>query len=220
MQSQDDKSQVFQKPNEASVFALFVPLYLVILAFFVLLNTISEENPVKKDGAISSIGESFAAGKGRADVENRALFMDFAQIVTTYFDDIEKELKSAYKTDEIIVERKGYKIKINIPLRKVFLKDSADIIEFEKRLFNRLVKTISLERQGVSVKVNIKVDSESLSSLLNDDPFKIDKERTSNVVKEFIKNGVPSKNLSAGIAFNNESNLLIETTVEKKRDLF
>ena len=128
MEQSHDKTDHEIEPSQNGVFTLFVPLYLVILAFFILLNSISDENQKKKEEAISSIEESFSSGSGRTDIENKALFFSFSQIVTTYFDDVEKELKSAYKPDEFTVERKCFKMRIRIPLRKVFEKDSANII--------------------------------------------------------------------------------------------
>ncbi|MDA0781052.1 MAG: hypothetical protein PQ612_01020 [Rickettsiales bacterium] len=220
MEQQHDKTNYEIEPSQTGAFALFVPLYLVILAFFILLNSISDENQKKKEEAISSIEESFSSGSGRTDLENKALFFSFSQIVTTYFDDVEKELKSAYKPDEFTVERKGYKMMIKIPLRKVFEKDSANIIEFQKSLFNRLVKTISLDRRGVDVKINIKVDSQGFSLLDNKDAFEIDKERSTNIVEKFLDNNIEKKHITAGIAFNNEQYLIIETNVKKSDNFF
>ena len=212
-----NKTSFEEEHTKHRSFSLFVPLYLVILAFFILLNSISEENQKKQDQAITSIEKSFSSdtGTGRTNIKNKALFFSFSQIVTTYFDDIEKELKSSYKQDEFIVERKGYKMRIKIPIRKIFEESSSNIIAFENRLFNRIIKTISLERQGVTVSINIKMDSQGFSLLGDKSPFEIDAERTKNIVKKFIENGISRNNISAGIALNDSQYLLIETKVQK-----
>jgi len=215
METPHNNYERYLKPQKTNAFALFVPLYLVLLAFFILLNSISEVNQRKTQNAIYSIDETFSTGKGKSNIKNKSLFLDFSLIVTNYFDEIEKELKSSFKQENIDVTRKGYTMIIRLPLKKIFQTNSSDLIGFNEESIDRIIKLISLERQGVIVKINLKVDSQGFVVLSNENQFQIDEERTSKIASKFLDNGIPPKNLTGGLAFNDEKNLVIETTVKQ-----
>jgi flagellar motor protein MotB len=197
----------------ANSLTLFVPLYLVVLAFFILLNSISEKNPQKTQKAVSSIEKSFSSKRGKADKGNKEQFLDFSVVLTTHFSGVEALLKSSFQPENIKIERIGNKMQVKIALNEVFAQNSADIISLKQDIIDKLIKTLALQMDGITVKTSVKIDS-NISQSTNKESFRLDKERLANIVKKFISIGVASENLTSGITLNTENNLTIETNIQ------
>lgn len=207
------------KAHEASAvnsLTLFVPLYLVVLAFFILLNSISEKNPEKNQKVVSSIEKAFSSKNGTAEIGNKDQFLNFSVIVTTHFNGIEALLKSSFKSENIKVERIGNKMQVKIALNEVFEHNSANIIGLKQDILDKLIGIIALQMDGITVKTSVRIDS-SIVQITDKESFKLDKERLANIIKKLISIGVASEHLTSGIMLNKENNLTIETNIQKNQ---
>lgn len=197
-------------------FTLFVPLYLVVLAFFILLNSISEKNPEKNQKVVSSIEKAFSSKNGTAEMGNKEQFLNFSVIVTTHFNGIEALLKSSFKSENIKVVRIGNKMQVKIALNEVFEQNSANIIGLKQDIIDNIIGIIALQVDGITVKSSVKIDS-SIVQKTNKESFKLDKERLAHIIKKLISIGVASEHLTSGITLNEEKNLTIETNIQNNQ---
>lgn len=123
-------------------FNLLVPIYLFLLVFFVLLNTISISNNQKTNKLIKSINTKFYSNKAPLNLsaEQASAYEFYKDIIvdnTKYID-----IGRRFKILENIDEDEERDIIIIIPLEEFYIKDSSDIENDYDVFFSNIIKIL------------------------------------------------------------------------------
>lgn len=214
MENMDSHDHLIENSNAdlGATYTLFVSLYLVVLAFFILLNSISDKDMHKEDNAISSIGETFAGKDGKLKVDlGKVGEMDFAFVVKSYLDKIDSVTKTTFQLDNVEVTREGDGIMVVIPYVALFEAESSDIDKSKLNFLDRL-SDILTEDHGIGVvSMEFTVDSRSFGKNSND--YKLDVARAASVASYMFTSGVPEDRIAAGIAPSNNGNVVMRFLV-------
>ncbi len=190
--------------------ALFVSLYLVVLAFFILLSTISEKDLEKTKQAMSSLTDVFASELGKVIVPPISPGVhSFASVVTIYFDEVEELLKNNFQMEKIKVLRKGSKMQITIPAELLFREGKIALKRGKRNFIKNLSGILNQELNHTVSNLSINVGSRALSGLKQRENYSMDVKRAGFFVKELIKNGSAERSIIAGVAPDAQRNIVI-----------
>ena len=193
---------------------LLISLYLVVLAFFILLNSISEQDNNKTAKAFNSLTSVFSSesGKSKLNMKTPAMF-DFNFVIASSFDRIEGSIKSSFQLDEINLQRYGNRMEAIIPINKFYSDDSLELRRKQKKLLRQVSNILKNENNGARLYLDFTIDSLSYIGEEGSDKSNIDMDRTSTVIDYLLSKGAPKELISGGIRFNNQQNITINFTI-------
>lgn len=115
--------------NHPSVF-LFVSVYLIILAFFLLLNSISQIQPELSEKVLSNVHRTFPSkikhNKSVSEIDKKKQPAEEI-VLNGYFTPIGKVVKEAVTLVDASVIEYGNTMQITIPIESFFVTDEPDI---------------------------------------------------------------------------------------------
>lgn len=203
-----------QNEGENSTASLYLSLYLVLLAFFILLNSLSQKDKVKEALAISSISKSFSKHDGLTDDRLKLPeIFDYAYLINDYFSTIEGTVKSIYQFQDVQISRKGNRMETVIPISRFFSEDNTEIKRKQKEFLDKLSKIITTQKKGIRVNFDLSIDASPYLNVNNQEAVKAEMDRYELVVKHLISRGVPPDAIIGGIKFNDTRNVTIRFTV-------
>lgn len=199
------KTQLDSLPDTPNPFALFVSLYLVIIAFFVLLNALSVKDELKEYDAVNSINKTFTDSIGIITI-NQGVLEDtsFVEIVKNYFSDVKSIMKSSFQIEEIDVEQSGSILYASVPIYTLFRPDSDNFRRDKKRFFSNIADILKKQRDGVEVRFEYSVSS---GSFLKKKEYQLDISRASAVAEELNKMGVDRAYITGGISASDDGKI-------------
>jgi len=209
-----DKYIEQDEQNGSGMATLMVSLYLVVLAFFILLNSISVKDVQKTQNAINSLTSVFSNQKGNSDLkmESPAIF-DFNFIVSNYFDSIEDVIRSVFQVENVTMERSGNSLSITIPINIFFYGDEQGLKKQQREFLDSISSILKEEQYGAQVYFDFKVDSFSYLNNFKEQAENEDVARTSLIIDYLLSKGVPRQLISGGIRFNEKNNVTIDFIV-------
>lgn len=202
--------------QEVSPSTLFISLYLVVLAFFILLNSISEKDNVRTENAINSLNQVFSSESGMSDLKmNTPAIFEFSFIVSNYFDQIEGLIQSSFQLLEIDTKRTGNKLITTIPIKAFFKVSEKKLGLKQKEFLNKIADIVNQEEQGVKVQIDFTIDSYSFLSSEGDQTPEVDISRNIRIIEHLLKARVPLEFVTGGIKFNDQQNINISFTISE-----
>ncbi len=134
----DSIHDVGEKPQNNA--ALFVSLYIVLLAFFILLNSISKISDDKVDAAMDSVSEAFDIKRSISDLPSLDDGVGAEITQTDAFGEIEKLLAKFVPLDEVEMQIDGNLMQVSIPSRQIFIKQTNNIDKNIKNFLSEIAK--------------------------------------------------------------------------------
>jgi len=188
-----------ERQNSSNV-ALFLSLFLLVLAFFILLVAISTVEDVKSGAVMDSLSSTFS--KTRLDVTDPTDYsaMDgdllpghqFQEQITTLF-------ATTLQVAKVEIVRPGRFMQVSVPTETMFANDDVRLRPVVIPLFDRIVATLSGQSPGVHFEMEFVVGV----NYTQDGELPIDQSlamlRASGVVEELTARGVPPNAISIGL---------------------
>jgi hypothetical protein len=195
--------------NNSSIFSIFIPLYLVILAFFILLNTIAVIEHDKKKEALGSIKKTFSGHADIIDITSEIGIYDSAGKTIParhYFQTIAAVAKDTLDLVEADIIETGNKMQLVIPINKIFTngtyKISAEKRDFIVNISEALSETDKDERIEIELIFGINEASTSPNTRTDKNLY-----RAGILARTLISMGAKDKNIIIG-AQNGPENIL------------
>lgn len=209
---------VKQNKNETKpgIASLLVSLYLVVLSFFVLLNTLADTNDQKEVKTITELSKTFAAIKKRGSFGTSASKNTVAtpdQELTSYLGAVKASITSHFPLANITKSKNGKILKVEFPMADLFAEENTDLSRKQLSMFENLSGiNQNFADAEVEIRINIITDigntTLSFDSLEQnaDTRFKREKavKRANSVMSELMNYGFLTEQLLVGIV-NNKS---------------
>lgn len=207
--------------DEMGTIILMLGLYLIVLAFFILLNAISETSEQKMEAVSESMGEGFGF-----ELEGPSQMRDEVEVtVDPVFDIVSNDIKSVIQS---YVSVKDYRISssadkmlLRLKSSKVFMPSQVRIRPSMAELFTDLSDIVANARPGIKMSADVIVyglEKEAEKSPLS--AHELAGRRAALFVRALIERGVDEKVLSASavVAENPEVKIFFKMNVVNENE--
>lgn len=199
-------------PNTATA-TLFVALYLVVLAFFIWLNSVAEKDKDRSSKALSSIHHTFSDQAGLARVEPvNPEILTFEMVVEEYFGTIRDMTRNAFPVEEVDISRRGNNLQVIIPTYRFFQPDSVKIRRKQANYLPKLVRILNRNLLETKVDVQFSLRSKYLHAT-NTPLYRQDIARVGHIARQFVASGLPEQLVTGGIVSGRKESIIIDFTV-------
>ena len=184
--------------------ALFVSLYLVVLAFFILLNTISTQDKKKVEDALASVNMQFTSEDTRflSPGEELPLSLGKEIILGNFFAQLRKVIYQEIQIEEIETRMQGDVMYAVIPADAVFEPATSQLREEREELFEGLVEVIlNPSEPEVAFDLEIILDSSEYLSGESSIQLKTNLEvlRAGVIARKLIEHGIEPTGMYTGV---------------------
>jgi hypothetical protein len=146
--------------DSMGVIILMLGLYLIVLAFFILLNAISEDSKERRDIVVESVREGFDfkdegnnAGPDETEITVIPLYESFNR-------EIEGVVETYLALDEFDVKVKSEKLFVSMDIRRFFRKGERRLIPEMVLFFEDLAEVLSNPKPGLGYITQVIVQSD------------------------------------------------------------
>ncbi len=193
----------FHDPTEGhggGSLALFLGLYLLVLAFFILLVSISTIEDVKSQAAMDSLSSSFTtilppSMRLTAVSESEGEMLagqQFQEQVTNIF-------STTLQVTKVDVVQPGRLMRVQIGSDILFETDKTEIREANKPLLDRIVASLSGRPPGLRFDMEFVIGSSYEKGKIMPIGQTLDMSRAGAFVREMLSRGVPPDSIAVGI---------------------
>lgn len=192
--------------GSVAIGSLLVSLYLVVLAFFIVLNAISQQDADRTTKAIGSVRHSFATTKKQdmpwlndlPEIESAVKNAGTEITVRSYFSDIGDVAREAVTLVSANIVETGDNLQISIPTDTFFITDSPFIRQEQEDFMKRLAEEIIKVQKGKQFAIEFII---GFASVTNEDVIKrrLILERTGTFARTLTQAGVSEKQLFIGV---------------------
>lgn len=185
--------------NNQQTATLFVSLYVVVLAFFILLASHAQYDVEKSRNVLDSVNKAFAK-EIKVDTSWVMESMGTEISATNIFNDIEGVITSVVPLEEIKVITDGRRMVIRMSADALFEAGSADLRPERSALYRRLSNTLTQwHKDGATMELTF---TQGVKKQKNPAPAAYDLEiaRGGNLARLLENRGVAPENLTIGMA--------------------
>jgi|GEM_PF-4417135 len=148
---------------------LFVGLYMVLLAFFIILTALSDIDPDRLDQASDSVAEAFSFKQPLFEVPE--IFLDTGTEITSenYFETLQKLAADSIAFQALDVQRTGNSMQVSVRVDDIFLIDAADMSQDAIIFFDNLASVMkSWQYQlDTDVKITLPMQPAAFPTIVN-----------------------------------------------------
>lgn len=177
---------------------LFLSLYLLLFAFFIVLNSYSSFDTSRRDAVISSVAAAFVSlPGGDAGRDEREAIGSEGQ-ARRFQDDVTSIFATAVPLERIRLVQAGTRYDVDVPTEVFFEGDSVNVRPILPML-DRIVTTVSAAPPGIRYEVAVI----GQISDMTDEPVTAEMTpqlaRVGNVARTLISRGMPPQSVSIGL---------------------
>lgn len=186
--------------DDIGVVVLMLGLYLIVLAFFILLNAISEDSPDRQELVVKSVQEGFdfrEEGPGRGSDPTDITAIPAYEAVVQSLDGI---MQSHLQVDEFDIVGDEDRVQMKLDINRFFYKGEVRIIPDMILFFEDLAGIMGARREGTSIQAQVIVSGDESTLTKNSpyDDFSLAGRRSALFVRALIDEGIPETSISAG----------------------
>lgn len=190
---------------------LFTSLYLVLLSFFILLNSFSERDFIKTEEGIKSIANVFSGGGNQARIipDSPELF-NFDAIINSYYQKTRKLVRQDVQLFDVTIDRVGNMVSLSFPTNSFFKRNNTVINRKYKVFMGRLIKIFTSNSRRVKTTLSVSISSDTYLKYDPEQSYKLDVRRAGAIVNRLISGGMQRENISAGIRPDKDEKVVFE----------
>lgn len=201
-----------QESSKRSIFVLFSSLYLVVLSFFIWLNTVATQDNTREARVMLSLGEKFSDAKALQELRSSLPKMfNYEMVLQQNLDEIDSHVRTSFAdAKEIDIIREKASLTVSIPLYLLFQSDQV-IMRYHQKKFLKDVADI-LTRNNKNLRMNTRIQIISKKYLKSEFSYEynLDILRLGYVIQRLVGSGVERNNLIGGVASGDENKLVIQ----------
>ncbi|MCE2510735.1 MAG: hypothetical protein J4G10_07150 [Alphaproteobacteria bacterium] len=189
-----------KEQNDPSV-VLFVGLYLLLLAFFVLLNVISTLDEQRVKQVLDSVTATFRSDFGPLTARPVYSSDSDAPLVSNRFlSDVEQLFENAMPVAQVDILIRGNLLEVIVKADEVFVPSEADIRPEHAELFEKIQKITEYGPSGERYSIGIVMGSPPISQKRLADGETLEMARAGSIARRMRGHGTPAANIYTGIA--------------------
>lgn len=199
--------------NNQKTATLFVSLYVVILAFFIMLAAHAQYDVEKSRNVLDSVNKAFAK-KIEVDTSWVMESMGTEISATNIFNDIEGVITSVVPLEEVNIITDGRRMVIRMPADALFEAGSADLRPERSALYRRLSNALTeWHKDGATMELTF---TQGVKKQVKPSPTAYDLEisRGGNLARLLENRGVAPENLIIGMAEDKPGELRFEFVLQ------
>ncbi len=177
---------------------LFLSLYLLLFAFFVVLNSYSSVDSARRDAVISSVVETFARVAGQQEGSQLRVSIGSEGQARQFQDDVTSIFRTAVPLQQVRVIQSGTRLDVDVPTPAFFEGDSVNV-RGTLPILDRIVATVSSPPGGVRYELVILGQVDQVLDREISAAMTPELARAGNVARTLIDRGMPPDTVSIGL---------------------
>ncbi|MGB1547698.1 MAG: flagellar motor protein MotB [Alphaproteobacteria bacterium] len=189
-----------KQQNDPSV-VLFVGLYLLLLAFFVLLNVISTLDEQRVKQVLDSVTATFRSDFG--PLTSRPVYSsdsDAPLVSNRFLSDVEQLFENAMPVDQVDILIHGSLLEVVLKADTLFVPGEADILPEYAPLFEKLQKVTELGPSDDRYSIGIVMGSPPITQERLAKGETLEMARAGSIARRMRNQGTPASSIYTGIA--------------------
>ena len=185
---------------------LFLSLFLLILAFFIMLVSISTFESAKSQAVMDSLTSTFATVLPSSSDPNTFVVKDGDILAGQEFQNQVSDIfSSAMPVARIEIVQPGKKMRVTFPIDSMFVSNSANLRPVTFALLDRIIATLSGRPPGLRLESEFVVGAKYLEGNLLPVEQTMALSRAGNFAREMARRGAPPNTIAVGIGPGNPS---------------
>jgi flagellar motor protein MotB len=187
-------------------------LYLLLLAFFVVLNSIARVDEARSKAVSGSLNSTFASRGTLAD-ESKLLTSSLGNVIAdaALLSNIGKLVRTELALAKVSIIRPGRVLEISVPSASIFVSGRAAIDPLRRPLIDRVAGTLTSPPSGV------RYDVEILNGISRHDELAV--ARSAYFASVFENAGIPERNVIAGVEQGAPGEVLLRFYVNPRKEM-
>lgn len=189
-----------EEPDRPDLIPIFLGLFLLVLAFFILLVSISTFEQVKSDAVMDSLTSTFTTVlpptadpvEFNAKDGNILAGEAFQQQITTTF-------STAIQVEKVDVVQPGRLMRMQLRSNQLFIEGSFDLREDRLPLIDRIIAVLSNRPPGLRQDMEIIIGSDVTDEIMLPVGETLETRRVGGLAKTFVSRGAPPDSVAVGI---------------------
>ncbi len=195
--AQDDIPQP-ESANEGGTITLMLGLYLILLAFFILMNVISEDSSAKRDIVVDSVMEGFDFRDPGRNMGSDATNITAIPKYETAMAELEAVFMSYLQGSDMTIEKNEKRMVVRMDPNRFFAPNSAQLYPEMILFFEDLAAHLIAGQEGVAIVSQVLVRHMQGGSATAQ--MHMAGERAIMFTRALVEEGVPTKAIHAAAA--------------------
>ncbi len=180
---------------------LFVSLYVVLLAFFIMLNVISERDDKRRQEVIDSVNETFTVPE-KLQTEKLGSEAGNLPAIEQFYGELEDTLETLVEFDEVKVIRTGNTLVITMPTRLLFKDGSAVIRPISLPFMQGLTALLTKWQHELGIELEFLIGYNGTLTGGSETEARLEALRAGKFARFLEENSVNTKALAIGMREN------------------
>ncbi len=194
---------------------LFVSLYIVLLAFFIMLTSMATVDKVKMQEAQESLAKAFSFMDIQADVPEFFAEAGIDLSVTQFFNELQNIASSFVPLEKLSVYTHGNTMEIVFPAEFLFEAEQATFRETNQPFVKRVADVLARWQKGLRLEVEILVGNRRGQVRLIETGHgqSLSIFRATAISNYLLEQGLSAKSLAPGLDYNGAENITLRFQV-------
>lgn len=205
-------TEASHEPRRDVTIMLFLGLFLLVLAFFILLVSISTVEQVKSERVMSSLTSTFRTVVTPSLDPEQFQSLDGDVLASAKLqDDITEVFATTLKVARVEIMQPGRLMRVHLPMRAVFEDDAGGIRESMLPLFDRIVASLSARPPGLRFDLEAVVTVAAVDEKKTEMPTNqtLAMARAGQFARTMLARGMPPDALSVGLYPSDQANMTL-----------
>jgi len=196
--------------------SLFLALYLLVLAFFIVLVTISNLEEAKSKAVMESLTSTFASTMP-ANLDPTHFTADEGDFLAgeAFLEEITDIFSTAIQVTRIEVVKPGETMQVTIPSASLFFPDSAHIREGQLPLLDRIVAALSAGSPELSFEMEFMIGIQAAMGGGYPAGNELEKQRAGAFARTMRSRGAPPRSVVIGLQTEEEKTVVMRFFVRQ-----
>ncbi len=194
---EDDIQEKHEAPDMGTI-VLMLGLYLIVLAFFILLNAMAEVSEDKVEAVSESVAQGFGFERKARETNKAEDETSFDPVYTSIATEMLGIMESYLAIDDYTLERDGQKIRITIQPERFFAPGSVQINPDMAGFFRDMAHALSRDRPGLIMQSETTVFGHEDDGASGEALAQQTGHRATLFTRALIERGVPPSHTAAG----------------------
>ena len=192
-----------------NIIALFLGLYLLVLAFFVLLVSISTPEKVRSKAVMDSLSSTFATILPPSTDLTTFTAREGEVVAAQMQSDIEGIFTTAIQVAKVEIVSPGKLMRVLLPADSLFFPETADIRKGQQPLLDRIVAALSAVPRGMRHGMDFVIGSPYTEGNLLPTGQTLSMARAGAFARELMDRGTPPGSVSIGLRPGDPSEIVV-----------
>lgn len=187
-----------RRQNQGNLAALLVALYLVLLAFFILLNAISKKDTTRSQKVVDSLQDTFTRPVTQ-EIEAPEWLEEpgLDAVVQDFFDELEAALSVLAPLEKLEIIRRLDSITVRLPTGQLFVEEQVALRPAQALAIERFSGIILRWKDTIRLEIEMLIGTRSLQT---DGPaMALAISRSGTLARALLSNGIAASHINPGL---------------------